>query len=98
MSSLLNRRSILKASGALVVTFTLMPSRSAFAAPTRAAKPVTPGMVDSYLAIGSDGRITVYSGKVDLGTGVRTALTQIVADELDVPLNHVTLIQGDTLL
>jgi nicotinate dehydrogenase subunit B len=98
MSALLNRRSLLKASGALVVTFTLIPLRSTFAAPTSAAKPVTPDVVDSYLAIGSDGRITVYSGKVDLGTGVRTALTQIVADELDVPLNHVTLIQGDTLL
>ena len=98
MSSLLNRRSLLKASGALVVTFTLMPPRSTIAAPTGAAKPVTPDVVDSYLAIGADGRITVYSGKVDLGTGVRTALTQIVADELDVPLNHVTLIQGDTLL
>jgi nicotinate dehydrogenase subunit B len=98
MSSLLNRRSLLKASGALVVTFTLMPSRSALAAATGPAKPVTPDRVDSYLAIGSDGRITVYSGKVELGTGVHTALTQIVADELDVPLNHVTLIQGDTLL
>jgi nicotinate dehydrogenase subunit B len=97
MYSLLNRRSVLKASGALVVTFTLMP-RFSVAAPAGAAKPVTVDVVDSYLAIGSDGRITVYSGKVDLGTGVRTALTQIVADELYVPLDHVTVIQGDTLL
>jgi nicotinate dehydrogenase subunit B len=71
MYSLLNRRSVLKASGALVVTFTLMP-RFSVAAPAGAAKPVTVDVVDSYLAIGSDGRITVYSGKVDLGTGVRT--------------------------
>ena len=97
MYSLLNRRSVLKASGALVVTFTLMP-RFSVAAPEGAAKPVTVDVVDSYLAIGPDGRITVYSGKVDLGTGVRTALTQIVADELYVPLDHVTVIQGDTLL
>jgi CO/xanthine dehydrogenase Mo-binding subunit len=97
MYSLLNRRSVLKASGALVVTFTLMP-RFSVAAPAGAAKPVTVDVVDSYLAIGPDGRITVYSGKVDLGTGVRTALTQIVADELYVPLDHVTVIQGDTLL
>ncbi len=39
-----------------------------------------------------------YSGKVDLGTGVRTALTQIVADELDVPFARVKIIEGDTLL
>ena len=97
MYSLLNRRSVLKASGALVVTFALMP-RFTVATPAGAAKPVTLDAVDSYLAIGPDGRITVYSGKVDLGTGVRTALTQIVADELNVPLDRVTVIQGDTLL
>ena len=97
MNASLNRRSLLKASGALVVTFSLMP-RFTFASPPGAAKPVTLDAVDSYLAIGVDGRITVYSGKVDLGTGLRTALTQIVAEELDVPLDQVTLIQGDTLL
>ena len=97
MYSLLNRRSVLKASGALVVTFALMP-RFTVATPAGAAKPVTLDAVDSYLAIGPDGRITVYSGKVDLGTGVCTALTQIVADELYVPLDRVTVIQGDTLL
>jgi CO/xanthine dehydrogenase Mo-binding subunit len=42
--------------------------------------------------------VTVYSGKVDLGTGIRTAMTQIAAEELSVPLNRVTVIQGDTLL
>ena len=44
--------------------------------------------VDSFLAIDADGRVTVYSGKVDLGTGVRTALTQMAAEELDVPLDR----------
>jgi CO/xanthine dehydrogenase Mo-binding subunit len=87
---------MLKASG-LIVAFSLAP-RLTIANPAGAAKPVTPDLVDSYLAIGRDGRITVYSGKVDLGTGLRTALTQIVAEELDVPLGQVTLIQGDTLL
>jgi CO/xanthine dehydrogenase Mo-binding subunit len=42
--------------------------------------------------------VTVYSGKVDLGTGVATAMSQIVADELDVPLGAVKLVQGDTAL
>jgi CO/xanthine dehydrogenase Mo-binding subunit len=88
---------VLKASGLLVVAFSLVP-RLTIANPGGATKPVTPDLVDSYLAIGRDGRITVYSGKVDLGTGLRTALTQIVAEELDVPLDQVTLIQGDTLL
>ena len=42
--------------------------------------------------------MTLYSGKVDLGTGIATALRQIVADELDVPLNRIKLVQGDTAL
>src|SRR5262249_49217093 len=44
------------------------------------------------------GRVTVYSGKVDLGTGIETAMAQIAAEELSVPLHVVTVIQGDTLL
>jgi CO/xanthine dehydrogenase Mo-binding subunit len=42
--------------------------------------------------------VTLYAGKVDLGTGVRTALLQIVAEELDVPLASVTAVEGDTAL
>ena len=97
MNTLLNRRSFLKASGALVVIFNSAP-RLSLGSAVGASKSVALDSVESYLAIGADGRVTVYSGKVDLGTGLRTALTQIVAEELDVPLGHVTLIQGDTLL
>ena len=50
------------------------------------------------LRIDADGRVTVYSGKVDLGTGRATAMAQIAAEELDVPLDRVTVIQGDTAL
>src|SRR5262249_36279539 len=92
-----NRRALLQASGALVVSFGLPLARTDA---TRAGglKTVSPGRVDGFLAIAPDGRVTVYSGKVDLGTGVRTALTQIVAEELDVPMSHVSLIEGDTAL
>ena len=55
------------------------------------AKPVALTEVDSFLAIDKSGNVTVYSGKVDLGTGVHTALQQIVADELDVPMNRIDL-------
>jgi nicotinate dehydrogenase subunit B len=54
--------------------------------------------LDDRLAIGTDGTITVFSGKVELGTGVRTALAQIVAEELDVPLARVRMVMGDTAL
>ena len=54
--------------------------------------------VDSWLAIETDGTVTVKSGKVELGTGVRTALAQIVAEELDVSLGRIRMRMGDTLL
>ena len=92
----LNRREFLAASGALVVSFALPGNVSAQGfAP---AKSLSVGEVDGFLAIGAEGAITVYSGKVDLGTGVRTALMQIAAEELDVPLERITMIEGDTLL
>jgi CO/xanthine dehydrogenase Mo-binding subunit len=52
--------------------------------------------LDDWLAIEPDGTITVYSGKVELGTGVRTALAQIVAEELDVALERIQMVMGDT--
>jgi nicotinate dehydrogenase subunit B len=54
--------------------------------------------LDEWLAIGTDGTITAFSGKVEIGTGVRTALAQIVAEELDVPLERVHMVMGDTAL
>ncbi len=52
--------------------------------------------VDDWLAINRDGTVTVFSGKIDSGTGVQTALAQIVAEELDVPIERVQMVMGDT--
>jgi nicotinate dehydrogenase subunit B len=92
----LSRRDFLKTSGALVVTFALAPS--ADARPGVAPKTVAADRVDGYIAIDNQGMVTVYSGKVDLGTGTDTALTQIAAEELGVPMKQVKLVTGDTLL
>ncbi len=52
--------------------------------------------LDDWLKIEPDGTIIAFSGKVELGTGVRTALAQIVAEELDVPFEFVHMVMGDT--
>jgi len=52
--------------------------------------------LDDWIAIEKDGTVSAFSGKVELGTGVRTALAQIVAEELDVPLERVHMVMGDT--
>jgi len=93
-----SRRDVLKGSGALVVSFSFAGALDAASAQGATAKPLALTEVDSFLAIDPKGLVTVYSGKVDLGTGVATALPQIVADELDVPLNMIRLVQGDTAL
>ena len=93
------RRGVLKTGGALFVTFTLAGKvLPALAQGSAQNKTVSPYEVDGFLSVGVDGQIIVYSGKVDLGTGVRTALMQIAAEELEVPLDRVNLIQGDTAL
>jgi nicotinate dehydrogenase subunit B len=97
MNKMIDRRALLKAGGALIVAFSL-PLNHIAAKMAAGAKTVSADRVDGFLAIATDGQVTVYSGKVDLGTGVRTALTQIVAEELDVPINRVTIIEGDTAL
>ena len=87
------RRQFLR-NGALVVTFALLPAARSFATGADASKPVSITEVDSFVAIDSEGRATIYSGKVDLGTGVRTAFAQIAAEELDLPLDAITIIQA----
>jgi len=93
------RREFLKTSsaGALMVSFSL----SLEAAPNnnyglRGPKEVSRESVDAWLSIDQSGRVTIFSGKVDLGTGVKTALAQIAADELYVPFDHIDMVMGDT--
>ncbi len=90
-----SRRDVLKGAGSLVVGFSLAGTKKMHAQ-AAGAKPVALTEVDSFLMIDPKGMVTIYSGKVDLGTGVRTALMQIVADELDVAWDKVTLVEGDT--
>ena len=52
--------------------------------------------LDSWIAIAEDGRVTAYTGKCELGQGLYTAQTQLIAEELVVPLDRVTLVQCDT--
>ncbi|MCH7558336.1 MAG: xanthine dehydrogenase family protein molybdopterin-binding subunit [Planctomycetes bacterium] len=53
---------------------------------------------NAYLRIGEDGRVACFTGKVELGQGAMTSLAQTLADELDVPLESVDMVMGDTAL
>jgi len=93
------RREFLQGTGLLVVSFSIPGLlRRADAQSATTGKTVALDEVDAYLAIDARGGVTLYSGKVELGTGVSTALRQIVAEELDVALAGVALVEGDTAL
>src|SRR4051812_17223103 len=93
---MISRRDLLKSSAAIVVSFSFT-SKLAAQAPA-AGKPVDPKEVDSFLALHGDGTVTIYTGKVDVGTGLRIAVRQMAAEELSIPVESVMLIQGDTAL
>ena len=93
-----NRREFLKGSAALVVSFSIDRHQTVRAQAESPLKSVSTEQVDGFISINRMGEVTLYAGKVDLGTGVRTALAQIAAEELDVPFSAVTVIQGDTAL
>ena len=96
---ILNRRSFGKGLGGIVLAFALDPPEL-LAQGTQPAR--LPGslnnnrMLDAWIRIAPNGIATVFTGKVELGQGILTALSQIAAEELDLPLSRVKMISGDT--
>lgn len=93
-----SRRRACKRAGALVLAFSLRPA-SVLSQPGADALPgslkQTP-MLDAWIRIGADGGITVFTGKAELGQGIKTALIQVAAEELVVPPARITLVTADT--
>ena len=87
-----SRRAMLKGTGALVVSFALTPSDLfGQAVATLVGNPSKE--VDGWLSIGADGIVTAYTGKCEMGQGLFTAQTQLVAEELCVQVDRVKLIE-----
>src|SRR5215813_1041142 len=96
-----SRRSVNAGLGALLVSFTLDPQRLLAQGQQSPRLPGSLGTnrrLDAWIRINADGTATVNTGKVELGQGILTALRQIAAEELDLPLARVTMISGDTEL
>ena len=96
----LSRRNFLKGAGALIVSFNLFPGSKALWAQSNVLPngDLDPQALDSWLAIAPDGLVTLFTSKVDLGTGIDTALAQIAAEELDISWQRIKVISGDTAL
>lgn len=93
---ILTRRHFGRAVGALTIAFSLTPRAWSAEGPKLAGSLAANPMLDAWLRINVDGTVTVFTGKVELGQGILTALEQIVADELDVAPRRIRLISGDT--
>ncbi len=70
--------------------------RSGKLAVTRPAAAAADNQFETFIEITADGAVTAFNGHVDLGTGILTALGQIVAEELDVSFARVVVVLGDT--
>jgi nicotinate dehydrogenase subunit B len=94
----ISRRQFVKGTGALIVSFNFLGpvSRVLAQGETFANTDPEATALDSWVSIAQDGSVTVFTSKVDLGTGVVTALSQIVAEELDVPFHQIHMETGDT--
>jgi nicotinate dehydrogenase subunit B len=102
---LISRRALIKAGGAFVVSFSSLPSvlaQGAAETPQGEKAPKLPGslretpFLDSWIRLDSQGAVTVFTGKAELGQGAKTALLQVAAEELDVPIDRLTIITADT--
>jgi nicotinate dehydrogenase subunit B len=103
-----SRRSVLAGTGALIFSFSVLARALAQQTPGGGsgadAAPPLPGSLranpwlDSWIRIDADGAITVFTGKAELGQGIKTALLQIAAEQLDADLGRLKLITADTAL
>jgi CO/xanthine dehydrogenase Mo-binding subunit len=93
-----SRRGFLRSAGVLMVGFSMAGRNGKLAAqsPINPTGLVDATQVDSWITIAGDETITAYSGKIEFGQGFSTVQTQLIAEELSVPMDRITVIFGDT--
>jgi isoquinoline 1-oxidoreductase len=91
-----NRREFLRITGAgIFVFFTIGKLDATF---QRRRGRNYPTDFNAYLKIGDDGRVSCFTGKIEMGQGIITSFAQMLAEELDVTLDTVDMVMGDTTL
>src|SRR5260221_7581348 len=93
----LDRRGFLERSGVIVAAFTLgLPCARAASGPPPVSFAKN-AKLDGWIAVSDEGAVTVFTGKVELGQGILTALAQIAAEEMDVGLDQISIMSGSTV-
>lgn len=94
-----NRREFLKQFGAGIIIFVSLGAVAWAQESGRGrggGRPGLPGDFNAFLRIGEDGRVTCFTGKIEMGQGPITSLPQMLAEELETPLASVDIVMGDT--
>lgn len=98
----ISRRDLLISGGGLIVSFAFLTGLApAQNGPQpgqggRGGPPAAPADLDSFLAIHPDGKVTLFTSHVDVGTGIMMAYRQIAAEELGIPVERFSIVEGDT--
>ena len=92
----LTRRGLLGAGGALLVAFSTRPALAQHAATKLPGSLDVEPRLSGWISIAPDGAVTVFTGKAELGQGIRTALLQVAAEQLDLAPDQITLVTADT--
>ena len=93
------RRDVFKLlGGGLLVAFVVPAALGQESGARRGGGEALPGEVSAWLHVGEDGRVTVYTGKTEIGQNIRTSLAQAVAEELRVAVSAITMVMADTAL
>ena len=93
-----DRREFLKILGAGLFVFVTVGDEELLAQERRrgGSGQRMPADFNAFLKIGEDGSVSCFTGKIEMGQGVITSLAQMLADELNVPLESVDMVMGDT--
>jgi isoquinoline 1-oxidoreductase len=91
-----SRRDFLKISGNGVFIFFITGAFGAV--PVRQRGRTYPTDFNAYLKIGEDGRVSLFCSKIEMGQGIITSMAQMLAEELDVKLDSIDMVMGDTML
>ena len=94
-----SRREFLKHLGGGIVIFMVLRDSELFAqegARPQGGQRSLPTDFNAFLRIDEDGRVTCFTGKIEMGQGVITSLPQMIAEELEVPVDSVDIVMGDT--
>ena len=92
----LDRRKFFKLTGGGLIVAFVVKDLLSFGSETPSSEVSSVAGVESWIHIGEDGTVSVYTGKVEVGQNIRTSLSQIVAEELMVPVLSIKMIMGDT--